>query len=327
MVTFLSTGLDPRFWITSSGMEMLHYLLWCNTLHFPLLLIRWLRQENSPKSNPATTTISSKRPSQPTLSSPSRTKKAKKGTTISLAVTSQKVPAIENGLTPKAISVSHPSSSVIPDITVISVASLPTALVSQIIEVLPDDETLNTGPKVAHLEDPQHTGAYPHECTMEQTSVNPSDNTEDLLGPSEAQAKNEKKYDMGKKRSDAGPYFAAPTEPVASATHEAETEDPRAKADGEVFCDIPTSSEAPIVEEVDAIQAEAHEDEDNDDEEGDSSDLPNSVSGLDDDDDDDDEEDFIIQYQHPPTATKGVALRDSASQGEQRGEEAAPEAN
>ncbi|XP_024965775.1 calsequestrin-1-like [Cynara cardunculus var. scolymus] len=46
---------------------------------------------------------------------------------------------------------------------------------------LPDNETLTTGPEVAPLEAPQHTGAHPHERTMEPTSVNPSDNDE---GPS-----------------------------------------------------------------------------------------------------------------------------------------------
>ncbi|XP_024963091.1 nucleophosmin-like [Cynara cardunculus var. scolymus] len=66
-------------------------------------------------------------------------------------------------------------------------------------------------------------------------------------------------------------------------------------------------------------------DNDDDEEEGESPDLPDSDSDLDDDDDeDDDEDDFTIQYQRP-AATKGVALRDSTSQGEKREDEAAQE--
>ncbi|XP_024962887.1 nucleolin-like [Cynara cardunculus var. scolymus] len=132
---------------------------------------------------------------------------------------------------------------------------------------------------------------------------------------------------------------ATPTKPAAPATNDVEAE-----AEVEVVCDIPTCSEASIAEDVDAIRAEAcdddlpiisspvvgdveDEEEDDDDKEGDSPDLPYSGSDLDDKDDDDDEDDFTIQYQHPATATKGVALRDSASKWEQREEEPAPEAN
>ncbi|XP_024965464.1 uncharacterized protein LOC112505742 [Cynara cardunculus var. scolymus] len=143
----------------------------------------------------------------------------------------------------------------------------------------------------------------------------------------------------GKMRSNAaGPsVVAAPTKTTDPATHDAEVEAPRAETKAEVVCDIPTSSEAIIAEEVDVVQVEARNDdlpitstpvvgdvedenEDDDDEDGDSPDLPNSGSDLDDEDDDDDEYDFTIQYQCPATTTKGVAPKDSASQGEQRKE-------
>ncbi|XP_024989201.1 rRNA-processing protein EFG1-like [Cynara cardunculus var. scolymus] len=121
-------------------------------------------------------------------------------------------------------------------------------------------------------------------------------------------------------------------------TNEAEVEAPRAEADAEVACAIPTSSEAAIAEEVDAIPRDddlpitsthvaADVKDEEDDEEGDEPDLPNSSSDLDGDDDDDDEDDFTIQFQHPTTATKGVALKDFASQGERKEEEFVPERN
>ncbi|XP_024989225.1 uncharacterized protein LOC112523777 [Cynara cardunculus var. scolymus] len=63
------------------------------------------------------------------------------------------------------------------------------------------------------------------------------------------------------------------------------------------------------------------DDDDDDDDDDESPDFPNAGKDLDDDDDDDD--DFMIQYQRPSGATKGVAFRDSASQGEQGVKEAA----
>ncbi|XP_024964252.1 phosphopantothenoylcysteine decarboxylase subunit VHS3-like [Cynara cardunculus var. scolymus] len=97
---------------------------------------------------------------------------------------------------------------------------------------------------------------------------------------------------------------------------------PSSSADDPCDDDLPITS-APVSSDVE------DEDEDEDDEEGDSPDLPDFGSDLDDDDDDDDddEDDFIIQYQRLATATKGVALKDSASQGEQREEDPALEAN
>ncbi|XP_024962604.1 uncharacterized protein LOC112502834 [Cynara cardunculus var. scolymus] len=152
---------------------------------------------------------------------------------------------------------------------------------------------------------------------MDPTSVNLSDNAED---PSEVRE--------GEIRSDARPSSAdAATEPVAPATNEVEA--PRDEAEAEVVNEIPTFYEAPTAEEVDVVRVdvEAHgnhlpitsttdveeDDEEDDDEDGESSNLPDASSDL---DDDDDEDDSMIQYQRPDAATKGVALRDSASQGE-----------
>ncbi|XP_024964977.1 histone chaperone RTT106-like, partial [Cynara cardunculus var. scolymus] len=101
------------------------------------------------------------------------------------------------------------------------------------------------------------------------------------------------------------------------------------EAEAEVVRHILTSGEAVTTEEVDviprddAIPQEVDEEED----EGDEPDLPDSSSDLDGNDDDDDEDDFSIQFQYPTTATKGVALRDFASQGQQKEEESAPEKN
>ncbi|XP_024965487.1 G2-specific protein kinase nim-1-like [Cynara cardunculus var. scolymus] len=172
------------------------------------------------------------------------------------------------------------------------------------VTVLPDDETPTAGPEVAPLEAPQQTGAYPLECTMEPTSVNPSDNTED---PSDA---------------------AAATKPAA----------PKSEVEAEVVNEIPTSYETLIAEEIYVVRAnaEAHDDdlpitsaadaadveeddEEDDEEDGESPNLPDSGSDV------DDENDFTIQYQRPTTAMKGVALRDYASQGEQRENEGVQE--
>ncbi|XP_024961355.1 nonsense-mediated mRNA decay protein 2-like [Cynara cardunculus var. scolymus] len=135
----------------------------------------------------------------------------------------------------------------------------------------------------------------------------------------------------GEIRSDIGPSAAAPAKLTTPAIHEAKAEAPKAEANIEVVCDISTSHEAHVADEVDVVRAEAcdddlpststpvasdveeEDDDDDDDEEGDSPDLPDSSSDLDDDDEDDDKDDFTIQYQRPSTATKKVALKDSAS--------------
>ncbi|XP_024965804.1 nucleolin-like [Cynara cardunculus var. scolymus] len=109
------------------------------------------------------------------------------------------------------------------------------------------------------------------------------------------------------------------TEAEADAHPEAEAD---AHPEAEVADENPTYFEALIVENVDAVRAgtEAHDEElpitsvanasdmEDDDEDG--------GEDLDDDDDDDDDE-FTIHYQRPDDATKGVALKDSTSQGEQ----------
>ncbi|XP_024964196.1 uncharacterized protein LOC112504489 [Cynara cardunculus var. scolymus] len=140
---------------------------------------------------------------------------------------------------------------------------------------------------------------------------------------------------QGETAIEAGPSDAAVA--VVSAT-KAEAE---AEGEATVADDSPTSCAAPVVEDVDAARAEARDndptvtsatdagdldDEDSDDEEDDESpDLPNTGKDLDDENDDDDN--ITIEYQRPVGATKGISLRDSASQGEQGVKEAAPEAN
>ncbi|XP_024963484.1 uncharacterized protein LOC112503724 [Cynara cardunculus var. scolymus] len=110
-------------------------------------------------------------------------------------------------------------------------------------------------------------------------------------------------------------------EPAAPATDDAKA----SRAEAEAVCEIPTSSEDAIVEDVDAIRSEARdddlpitsahvagdmddEDDEEDDEDGDASDLPDFGSDLDDDNDDDDDEDGLtIQYQRPTTTTKELS--------------------
>ncbi|XP_024958954.1 glutamic acid-rich protein-like [Cynara cardunculus var. scolymus] len=87
-----------------------------------------------------------------------------------------------------------------------------------------------------------------------------------------------------------------------------------------VFCKM-RDDDLPIIS---TLVAGDDDDEDDDDDEPD---LPDSGSDLDGDDDDDDEDDFTIQYQRPTIAIKGVALRDSASQGKQREEVSASSKN
>ena len=171
---------------------------------------------NPPSASPATKTLS-KRTSQPTLGSPQRAKKAKKGIPTSLAGASLQASVIETSLTPEALLANPPSSSVISPLTVVSVASTQTTSVTQITEgvetsaataeqpllfstifssppslvftrvhdvsvpVLPDTETLTTGPEVAPLDAPQHTDVHPLEDIFAQASDNPFDVTE---GPS-----------------------------------------------------------------------------------------------------------------------------------------------
>ncbi|XP_024963303.1 centromere-binding protein 1-like [Cynara cardunculus var. scolymus] len=208
---------------------------------------------------------------------------------------------------------------------------------SNSVSVLPDDETFTTGPEVAPLEAPQYTGALPIERIMEPTSDNPSNIADDPSGSSQAQAmdQEEEEYDMAMDVKLILPVVETPER------GEIRSNAPRAEVDAVVACDIPTSSEAAIVEDVDAIPRDddlpitstpiagngGDEDDEEDDEESDELDLPDSGNDPDGDDDDDDEDDITIQFQRPTTATKGVTLKDSASQGKQMEEESAPEKN
>ncbi|XP_024990668.1 pheromone-processing carboxypeptidase KEX1-like [Cynara cardunculus var. scolymus] len=181
---------------------------------------------------------------------------------------------------------------------------------------------------------------------MEPTNVNPSNNTEDTSGPYEEPTM-EKEYDMAgdvklllpavetvlikmdelhkdmSRRDEVAADLSAvraevqeakaTSEPVAPTTNEAEV--PRVEAEAEVVNEILTSYEAPIVEDIDAVQADAEandddlpfsstadagdveeDDEENDGEDANSPGFPDSHSDLDDDDEDDDEDDFTIQY-------------------------------
>ncbi|XP_024984041.1 pheromone-processing carboxypeptidase KEX1-like [Cynara cardunculus var. scolymus] len=113
-------------------------------------------------------------------------------------------------------------------------------------------------------------------------------------------------------------YKADPngTNTIVPANDDAKAEAPRVEAEAEVVNENPTSSDDGDVEE---------DDEEDDEEDGESPDLPNVGNDLDDDDDEDDDDKFTIQYQRPTGATKGVALKDSASQGVQREKEASQE--
>ncbi|XP_024958933.1 ribosomal L1 domain-containing protein CG13096-like [Cynara cardunculus var. scolymus] len=138
---------------------------------------------------------------------------------------------------------------------------------------------------------------------------------------------------------------AGPCDVDAVPATEVEAEAPIAEDEVDVADESPTSYEALITKDVEVARAKARDDdppitsaadagdldEDSDDEEYDESlDLPDTGKDLDDDEDededeDDDDDDFTIQYQRPTDATKGVALRDSSSQGEQGVKEAAQE--
>ncbi|XP_024961552.1 nucleolin-like [Cynara cardunculus var. scolymus] len=265
-------------------------------------------KKNPLKSILTTTILSTKRPSsQPTLGSPSRAKKAKKGTPTSLAVTSQKVSAIETRLTREALSVTVPISSVIPTVTVVPVAQLPTASVTQITEatILPDDETPTIGPEIALLEASQQTVGNPLKGNLDRTNVNPSDNVDE---PSTIAKEGETES------GDAAAEAVAAETVVVPANHSEAEAHPEAEV--EVADENPTSCEAPEAEDVDTIRASAEArdedlpitfaanagdmEDDDEDEDGDSPDLPDAGEDLgNDDDEDDDDDDFTIQYQRP----------------------------
>ncbi|XP_024965923.1 vacuolar import and degradation protein 30-like [Cynara cardunculus var. scolymus] len=91
--------------------------------------------------------------------------------------------------------------------------------------------------------------------------------------------------------------------------------------------DDPRDDDLPVTSAANAGDLDDDDDDEDDDkEDGEYPDLPNAGKHLDDDDDkDDDDNGFTNQYQRPAGATKGVTLKDSTSQGEQREKEATQE--